>query len=356
MFEPIPSYRQPRPTLPPAQLIDFDRLSGMFWGTASGDAAGLPVETLNHGQIAEKHGRITGFLEVRGSPYFPAAPAGTTSDDLQLFLVMARCLSSAAGSGVIDMDLVAAEHVRAMRESSAGWGDTTRAAVKRLEQGIHWSVSGLFEEQQAGTGNGVVMKIAPLAAWLLARRESPLERAGDIAALCGMTHRTGMGVSSAMAHVAAVHYCLSTPQEAFSAEEFVARTVEACAMGAGYYPDIAGSGNDDLTARLRRLLHFREIGRARAIEEFKGSSYVYNSLPFSYYFFLRNPRSVESMWDAVNAGGDTDSNAALVGGLIGALNGASVFPPPLKQALRARDEIGAAAEEYWRSLTLPPPH
>src|SRR6185369_12378545 len=56
-------------------------------------------------------------------------------------------------------------HVTAMEESMAGWGTSTRDAIRRLKNGVHWSKSGITTEAHRGTGNGIPMKCGALAAW-----------------------------------------------------------------------------------------------------------------------------------------------------------------------------------------------
>ena len=87
----------------------------------------------------------------------------------------------------------------------------------------------------------------------------------------------------------------------------------------------------------------------------EGTSYVYNSLPFSYAFFLRNPHSIETLYEVGNAGGDTDtnaSNASIVGGLLGALNGASIFPQHLIDGLWQKDRILATANKFYETFFI----
>jgi ADP-ribosylglycohydrolase len=71
--------------------------------------------------------------------------------------------------------------------------------------------------------------------------------------------------------------------------------------------------------------------------------YVYCSLPFSYMFFLRNFTSIESLYEVVSQGGDADTNASMVGALLGALNGISIFPDHLVDELEAKDQLVDAA-------------
>jgi ADP-ribosylglycohydrolase len=79
---------------------------------------------------------------------------------------------------------------------------------------------------------------------------------------------------------------------------------------------------------------------------------VYNTLPLAYACFLRHPTSVEALYDAVAAGGDTDTNASIAGSLVGALNGTAVFPAHLIEGLRMRERIMDTAERLCERLGI----
>jgi ADP-ribosylglycohydrolase len=61
----------------------------------------------------------------------------------------------------------------------------------------------------------------------------------------------------------------------------------------------------------------------------KAAFSAYNSFGLSYAMFVRKPDSFEAVYDVIAAGGDTDSNASIVGSLLGALNGEKVIPSDL---------------------------
>lgn len=113
---------------------------------------------------------------------------------------------------------------------------------------------------------------------------------------------------------------------------------------------------DDLPERMMRLFcAYHRAGEERKflmsdkgiISEFgQGSAYVYNSLPFSYAFFLRNQDSIETLYDVVSAGGDTDTNGSIVGSMLGAKNGVKIFPEHLINGLWRKDEILKTANDF----------
>ena len=82
---------------------------GLLPAIAYGDAAGLPVETKSHQQIAAKYGTIDQLVASHDNPFYMCEfTPGTWSDDTQLSMAVARALVCARG---FDMQAIADEHV-----------------------------------------------------------------------------------------------------------------------------------------------------------------------------------------------------------------------------------------------------
>jgi ADP-ribosyl-[dinitrogen reductase] hydrolase len=330
-----------------------DRVVGMFLGIAIGDALFMPVETFSAVKIEGRYGRIKSYLPVPGDhKWFAGRPAGTWTDDTQLTLVVADSLIE---KGQIDMNDMAARHVKSLeREGDQGFGASTRSAIKRLASGIHWSGSGISTNPKHGYGNGLPMKVAPLGAYSCSPvfendTKSKKLLVQDIINLALMTHYREMAVQSALAHVSAIRYCLLSSPSDFLTGEFIGQVCEAASLAHSMEDLISNPTKDDL---IRRLSSLKNIDLAitiskKIINRFgAGSCYVFDSLPFSYAFFLRNPKSIETLYDVGNAGGDTDTNASIVGGMLGALNGSSIFPTHLMEGLQQKNRILQTAERF----------
>ena len=128
-------------------------------------------------------------------------------------------------------------------------------------------------------------------------------------------------------------------------EEFISSVVSASEQGKRYFPDTAGG--DDLSVRLKQLQELAAAETQQLVAACGGGScYVYDSLPFSYAYFLKNPFSSEALIEVVNAGGDTDSNGAMVGALLGALHGTDIFPQHLIDGLKGKEQIIDAVDRF----------
>jgi len=313
-----------------------DRIIGMFLGVAIGDSLGLCCEGWSAAKIKEVYGRITFHHE----PKSHNLKIGSTSDDTQLTLAVAEAILE----DNLSMESQVKHHIAAFQETTAGWGNTTRDSVRRLANGANWASSG---NGSSGLGNGVAMKIAPMGVYLCSvhpDRQKLTEGIEHITKINLMTHRTSVSASAALAHAFGIYYCctLDDPKD-FSVDKFQKMIIKASSIGRQMFAETL---TDDITNRFEVLFQ-KEHDTQKLIDDFGGGScYCYNSLPFSYGFFLQNPNSIESLYNVVNAGGDTDSNASMVGALLGALHGTSIFPEHLIGGLVDVDKVLAVAERF----------
>ncbi len=315
--------------------ITRDKVTATLLGVTIGDRLGVPAETLTREQIVERYERITSYVRPDGHKWFDGCEAGTASDDTQHSNLVAESLTVHQG---IDLDDIAKRSAVAMNMSALGWGRTTMKAIRRIREGAHWSESGVSDNPQDGKGNGVIMKAAPVALYLEAAfgftdalSEEVLQ---NIFNFTCMTHRTRIAVVATFAHIAGLRYCLRTAPTTFQGRAFAEEVRVGALLGAELWDAKFGKSadGDDLFSRLALLrdLPWRQRDVVNAADIFGGcSSYIGESLSVSCAFFIRNPSSVEAMYDAVNAGGDTDTNTSLVGALLGALNGVNIFPKHL---------------------------
>lgn len=334
------------------------KIRGMFYGIAIGDALGAPVETYSQNKIRDIHGTVDDFVPAIGHKWFDdGRKPGFITDDTQLSLAVTLALLTAKD---FDMDRIAAEHVVALK-NPAGWGNTTRWAIEKIEQGVHWSKSGICDVEKSGSGNGVPMKIGPIAAWYFATQH-PSDPYQQIAEFAAMTHYTDMGVQSGIAHFDALHHCFTVDNPYnFSGQYFCEDILDSFGDKSkevlnSFDPPLKKLEHQllDRMVQLSRISQHKTLASRQAIwsnqtirEIFgSGSCYVYDSLPFAYAFFLRNPFSFQSVIDVVNAGGDTDTNGSMVGALLGALNGVEIFPQDLLNTLQCKDELTAIADKF----------
>ncbi|MBI2633667.1 MAG: ADP-ribosylglycohydrolase family protein [Parcubacteria group bacterium] len=246
-------------------------------------------------EIKKRYGYITDYISPQGHKWFDGREKGTWTDDTQLSLVVAESLIANKG---IDIDDIAKRHIAALQEGDLGWGGSTRDAIKKLISGVHWSESGIPDKPNRGMGNGVVMKIAPLVAYFASRKNiqensylldnADYQKIGELTAI---THKTEMAYTSAFAHIFTTWYCLKTDPEEFFSRNFAIRAFVGSSVGVNNFTDSEQYENlDSLPQRFAGLIYEYEsphlLSEADIIKMYDGgTSYVYNSLPFSYAFF-----------------------------------------------------------------------
>jgi len=83
-----------------------------------------------------------------------------------------------------------------------------------------------------------------------------------------------------------------------------------------------------------------------------GSSYVINSLTMVYGLFVQQKPDLNTILKACFIGGDTDSNASMLGAMIGVLRGPSIIPKTYVNQLYKSSEIIAFAKQFATQLIL----
>lgn len=306
------------------------RFVGALLGTAYGDGLGAAVEGLAAGEIRSRYGEVRDFLPGRGA-------IGRYTDDTQMTLALARSIVRRGGVDAADCSRSYAEHYQPER----GYGRSAHAVLTALQEGADWRETGTMFFPEGSYGNGGAMRIAPVG--LLYSNESPewLREAVFDAIRC--THVHPEAVDGALIQARAVGRALASPR--------------------GELP-VAGPRLDELTFLCRTDVFRRKLGEVRGLLDRaagddeagarlgSGVSSA-ESVPAALFIFLRyGADPEEALVRAVALGGDTDTIAAMVGALCGALHGAEAFPRRWYEGLEngrdGRDEIVAVAERLAR--------
>lgn len=358
------------------EAITRSKIKGMLVGGAIGDALGAPVEMWNPEKIAEVHGGpVTKYVPPIGHKWFKVEEflPGMTTDDTQLTIATMEGLIKGhdkAKSGDFDayMDAIAAEHVEEMKRMIGGWGTTTQEAVRRIANGVSWKQSGKTSEPNRGTGNGVPMKCSPLGAWLacpVGRGYEEIDETFHFNQRCvdfsAMTHWTQISAHAGVVHANLIYMCLwekpghivpkyvidliadVIPNEYWDSkdvhiERYDVSHLDAC--------------NDDLFEALAgiKIYKLKKMTVEDIAEQHGCGCYVFESLPFSYAIWLRNLHSMDGIIEAANAGGDNDTNAKIVGELLGANDGIEIFQRPENRwaidGLKDYDKLIDLAERF----------
>ena len=354
-------------------LLLREKALGCLLGVYIGDALGAPWECRTRDEIlALAGGRVERYFPASATHKFlPNWPAGKGTDDTDFTDAIVRAYIITKGQ--FNMDEIARQHVLAFERSSAGCGKGSKAAIERLQAGVHWSESAVVAPG-VGAGNGVAMKIAPLglvgASMMLGKPQMCVDTL-QVKQLARMTHSTFIGEGTGAAQAFAVQTCANQTPDAFRPNAMIRVMFIGIGQQCFSHPDLAlfmqrlrwlagtpptpPPEQDDLIGTWR--LDWRDDYGAMTDDQIlehcgSGGFLAHESLPFSYAYFLRNPHSIDALYDVITAGGDADTNGSMVGSLLGALHGRSIFPKHLVDGLVNRDALMERAEAFCDVIGL----
>jgi ADP-ribosyl-[dinitrogen reductase] hydrolase len=290
-----------------------DRIAGSVLGLALGDALGAPFE----GRMAADVPDPLPALEL---PWM-GLPPGSTSDDTAMARNLIRSL---AARGKFDPDDLVARHLQWFRSGPPDVDAFTRRVLSRVDGGedAFEAATSVWEERgpEVSAGNGSVMYCAPLGLAYANRAEELLAVAPKLSALTHYDERCRTAVLAVTVAIAA----LARSQ---SSEGAVAAALTAVVDRAGgeeleYLVEIAGVGRQIDGPDQGFCLFTAGVG----LQSLLGTG----------DFEVEVSR-------VVSLGGDTDTNAAVAGALLGALVGEAGLPPAWMDRLGDRAAIRAEA-------------
>ncbi len=305
-----------------------ERVAGGILGVAVGDALGLPVEGVPRACL--KASPVTG-MQGYGSHN---KPPGFWSDDTSLTACTAESLLS--GFDPEDLGRRFWQWLRCGYWTPSGRafgiGGTTWRALQRLGRGESALSSG--EKGEESNGNGSLMRILPVALYFSAAPEQDLLEAIHTASAITHAHPRSLVACGLYGLWVRGLVAGSGPREAYQA--VVSRAPEVYSE-----PPYAGE-----------LSHFRLFlsGRLADLpeEEIPSSGYVVDTLLAAGWAFLTSSGFAETVLRAVNLGGDTDTVAAVAGGLAGVCYGVRDIPRAWREALARSGDLAALAARFAR--------
>lgn len=278
-------------------------LEGCVLGTAVGDALGLPYEGLSPQRAAKWLGPPNRHRLVFGR--------GLVSDDTEHTCMVAQALIEAAS----DVDAFQRGLARRFRgwllTLPAGVGFATLRAIVRLWLGYGPNRSGVFS-----AGNGPAMRAAILGVFCEDRDQLRLL----VRASTRLTHTDPKAEYGAYA-VALAAQIASTKLNA-SPEHYLQELSKSWGDEARELIDLISRAADSAAASKSTPTFACELGLSRGV-----SGYVYHSVPVALHAWFAHSRDYRAAVTSVIAcGGDADTTAAIVGGILGAAVGRDGIP------------------------------
>ncbi|MDA6068235.1 ADP-ribosylglycohydrolase family protein [Flavobacterium sp. AC] len=305
--------------------------SGLF-GVAIGDALGVPVEFKSREYL-----KINPVIDMMGFMCWHQPP-GTFSDDSSLAFCTAESLCK--GFDIEDMGIT---FVKWMQEGYWGAhnkvfdiGGTTKHSLARIVRGDLAKDSGNFFEED--NGNGSLMRILPLVFYL--QKEKDIEVVyKSVKAISSITHAHFRSVFACFIYVVVCLEILKGKNKADSYKEM---------------QNILSKFLKDKEYNPKEIQLFDRILQNNISEypenKIESSGYVLHSLEASLWCFLHSDSYEETVLKAVNLGGDTDTTAAIAGGLAGIYYGIENIPQKWIEGLARANDIKDLAERLSKNI------
>ncbi len=286
--------------------------STLLPAVAYGDAAGLPAETMSAQKIKDEYGSINRLVTPTNNPFYENAPIGSWSDDTQLSLAIARALIKNSG---FDISAIAQEHIEELQRTPLvqvgkgepvprGWGHSTAESIQKLLVGINPDKSG----KKDGAGNGIVMKMSPLALWHIGQNIPDEQRWQEYDQLTTMTHDSDTARVCSRVHGDVLKYLFEQGDEGLA--EYIQESV--------MFHENEFTTTKDTSKSLAFLAKIQSFDQTTILEHTDGKGFwVPQTLAMAYATYLEYaPDFHKTVFAAVNLGGDTDSNASIVATMI----------------------------------------
>jgi ADP-ribosyl-[dinitrogen reductase] hydrolase len=290
-----------------------DRITGSVLGLALGNAVGAPFEGRRAADVPDP-------LPALELPWMGLAP-GSTTDDTAMARNLVRSLAAVAE---FDPDDLVARHLEWFRSGPPDVGAFTRRVLSRVDLGedAFEAARSVWEERgpEVSAGNGSVMYCAPLGLAYAGRPEELIDVAPRLSALTHFDERCGTAVLAVTLAIAALARGQSSEG----------------AVGAGLTAVVDRAGGEEL----EYLVEIAGVGRQI---DGPDQGFCLFTAGIGLQSLLGTGDFEVEVSRVVALGGDTDTNAAVAGALLGALVGEAGLPRPWLDRLGDQSAIRAEA-------------
>ena len=304
----------------------LEKVKAVMIGHAVGDALGVPVEFAS--RIEMDKSPVVDMEE--GGTY--DMPKGTWSDDTSMSLATLDSLASG-----LDYDDMMSNFCDWLNKAKYTPNDLvfdigrgTMKSILRYYRGEAEAIES-GQTRETNNGNGSLMRIHPVVLYLANKDMNIEEKIGIIHNISAMTHghmrsKIACGVYAFVLWELLKNPSLEAVREGLNkAEEFYKGEEEL------KYYDRIFSRTFVITKR----------------EDIKSSGYVVDTLEASLWCLLTTSNYKDCVLKAVNLGEDTDTVAAIAGGLAGAIYGYNSIPEDWRNTLIKSDYIEELCEKAF---------
>lgn len=314
--------------------MDAKVIKACILGLAVGDALGVPAEFKYREELDKNP-----VTDMEGYGTYNVT-AGSWSDDTSMTL----CTLESLTKGRLDLDDVMHNFIRWYNEAeftptgeTFDIGNTCGTAIKRY-------LSGEYSAEHCGltgsrsNGNGSLMRIIPAVLYSIAAGETKNHRGTweTVSRVSALTHAHPRSITACEIYACVLERLIEKPEK------------ESVGRGIDFHRGLNAQGCEEYS-------YFKRVDadvlKSLSRDEIKSSGYVVDTLEAALWCLLTTDSYKECVLKAVNLGEDTDTVAAVAGGLAGALYGYGSIPEEWLDRLLKRDcieDVCERAAKAWK--------
>lgn len=326
-----PAYNNNNPIQLKVQSDSENKIYGGLFGFCVGDALGVPVEF-----STREERKKDPIKEMRAYGTYHQ-PFGTWSDDTSLTI----CLIDAINKGYT---------IKRVAENFANFykkghftpygevfdiGNSTRNSIIKICAGENPIDCG--GKTEIDNGNGALMRILPIAFY--GEKLSEQELIKLIEEVSSITHGHKR---SKLACIFYVEFAIQIILE-YKKEEALDRTIKFIEK------NCANIYKDELR-NFQKILSKEIVNVAE--DEIKSTGYVIDTLEAVLWIFFHADGYRDTILKAINLGGDTDTIAAIVGGIAGIYYGLNDIPQEWLQCIAKKEELYEMFDKFCVAIDL----
>jgi ADP-ribosylglycohydrolase len=302
-----------------------EKIKAVVIGHAVGDALGVPVEFASREELDKAP-----VTDMEGYGTYPV-PAGAWSDDTSMSL----CTLDVLGRYGLDYDGVMINFGKWYYNDEFtptgemfDVGNTCSIAIENYVVGKK-SYSECGRSGERDNGNGSLMRIHPVVLYLVSK-DMPMEEKIEIVhTMSALTHAHDRSKIGCGIYAFILWELLNNPT--------MSAIKDGLGKAARFYEGQA------------ELVHYNRLFERTFIitprNAIKSDGYIVNTLEAAVWCLLTTNSYHDAVLKAVNLGDDTDTVAAITGGLAGALYGYDAIPEKWGNTLMKREYIESLCEQ-----------
>ncbi len=300
-------------SLPPDHFARVEAMNLSLDGVGLGDALGEMLSYRNESALKRLLAN-----DLPAGPWFH-------TDDTEMAISISAVLKS---HGYIHQDALAKRFARRFeRDPERGYGKMTRIQMRDIIKGAKWreTAANAFGGQ-GSMGNGGAMRVAPLGAYFAGDLDRVASEA-EASAVVTHTHKEGVAGTIAVALAGALAVELRNDNSAEKAKRFFEGILQRT-------PESKVRRGILLASQIEANTPVADVARALG----NGSLVTApDTVPFAVWVAAHYSNSFEeALGTAIIAGGDCDTNAAIVGGIVAISVGREGIPV---EWINAREKI-----------------